>query len=154
MPAVARPWVRFEIESVSLAHHRFQAGVGIWRGASGQHPVVDVPAGDGACCRIQQHLGGAESMRARSQWPENPVAVAAALAEALDFHMPVITGAVTAAIQFDHPLRGLSGTMGEQQQLNPIGSWCRHREIHPASGDAAAQGPGRAWMDGAQGSLS
>ncbi len=93
-------------------------------------------------------------MRTRRQRSENAVAVAAALTEAFNLHMPVITGAVTAAIQFDHPLRGLGGTIGEQQQLNAIGGRCCYREVHPASGEAAAEGPGRAWMDGAHGSLA
>ena len=71
---------------------------------SGQHPVVDVPAADGAGGGVEQHLRRLKAVAPRCQRSEHPVAVAAALANAFQLHMPVIAGAVAASIQFDHPL--------------------------------------------------
>ena len=95
-----------EIEAVPFGHHCFQAGVGVRGWAGGQHPVVDVPAADGTGCRVHQHLGGLEAVAPRCQGAEHPVAVAAAFADPLQLHMPVVAGAVAAGIEFNHPLRG------------------------------------------------
>ena len=87
------------------------------------------------------------SLRERS---EHPVAVAAARLQSLDFHMPVIAGAVVAVIQIDQLLRAAGLARGENQQFHPIGAGGRHGEIHAMGGDAAAQRPGLAAPDRAQ----
>ena len=151
LPAVAGPGMVLEIEAVPFGHHPLQAGVGVRGWAGGQHPVVDVPAADGTGCRIQQHLGGLKAVAPWRQRSEHPVAVAAALANPFQLHMPVVAGAVAAGIQFNHPLRCRRRRRLEDQQLDPGRRRCRHREIHAPRSDAAAEGPGRARMDAAQG---
>ena len=151
LPAVTGSRVRLKIEVVPFRHHRFEAGVGVRPWTGGQIALVDVPAGDGAGSGIKQHLGWLKAMAPGGQRSEDPVAVATPLSQAFHLHMPVITGAVAEAIEFDHPPWRRGGAVREQQQLNPVRSGGRHREIHPAGGATAAQGPGAAGMNAAQG---
>ena len=104
LPAVAGPWMALKIKGLPLGHHRLEAGMGVRGWPGGQHPVVDVPAADGAGGGVDQHLRRLKAVAPGCQRPEHPVAVAAALANAFQLHMPVIAGAVAAGIQFDHPL--------------------------------------------------
>ena len=82
---------------------------------------------------------------------KHSVAVAAALVESLDFDMPVIPRPMSSSIKLDHPFRCPITAMAIQQQLDAIRSWGGQGEIHPSRCCAAAQGPGPAGMNAAQG---
>ena len=142
LPAVAGAWVGLEVETIPFGHHPLQAGVGVGAGAGGQVAVVDVPAGNGAGCGIEQHLGGLKAMAAGHPRAEHPIAVAAPLAQTLHFHVPVLTGAVAEAVQFDHLRRCRGRTVAEQQQFDPVSSGGRYREIHTSGCATAAERPG------------
>ena len=90
-------------------------------------------------------------MASRGKRAKHSVAVAAALAESLDFNMPVIARPMSSSIKLDHPFRGAITAMAIQQQLDAIRSWGGQGEIHPSRSCAAAQGPGPAGMNAAQG---
>ena len=82
---------------------------------------------------------------------KHSVAVAAALVESLDFDVPVIPRPMSSSIKLDHPFRGPITAIAIQQQLDPIRSWGCQGEIHSSTCCTAAQGPGLAGMNAAQG---
>ena len=90
-------------------------------------------------------------MASRGKGAKHSVAVAAALVESLDFDVPVIPRPMSSSIKLDHPFRGPITAMAIQQQLDAIRSWGGQGEIHPSRCCAAAQGPGPAGMNAAQG---
>ena len=59
-------------------------------------------------------------MGTRFQGPENPVSVAASFALPLQFHMPVITGAMTSLVEFDKVIGGPGAAVRKKQQLQPV----------------------------------
>ena len=142
LPAVARSGGRREIEAVTLGDHTLQAGGGVWCGAEGIDPPVDIPAGDGTGAGIEQQFGGVEAVAAGLQRAEHPIGVATPDADPFDLHMPVLAGAVVLAIEIHHLHRFRRAAVGEQQQLHPGGQWCRQGEIHPTRRGRCPQGPG------------
>ena len=90
-------------------------------------------------------------MASRGEGAKHSVAVAAALVEPLHFDMPVIPRSMSSTIELDHPFRCPITAMAIQQQLDAIRSWGGQGEIHPSRCCAAAQGPGPAGMNAAQG---
>ena len=151
LPAVAGAGVGLQIEQVPFGHHPLQAGMGVGTRSGGQVALVDVPPRNGAGCGIKQHLGGLKTVAAGRSRAEDPIAVAASLPQTLHLHVPVVTGAVDQAVQFDHPRRRRGGAVDEQQQFDPVGGGGRHGKIHSPGGATAAQGPGASRMNAAQG---
>ena len=141
LPAVAGAGGCGEIEAIPLGHHALEAGGGVGYGPHRRAPFIPIPAADRPGTGIEQHLGGVEAVAAALQGAEHPVAVAAAQADPLHLHMPVVAGTVP-PVQLDH-LLGFSGApIGEEQQLHPGGQGGHHREIHTGRGDRGAQGRG------------
>ncbi len=95
---MARPGVSIKVKQVSFGDDCLQTGMGIRRSTCGKHTIVDIPAGNGSGCWIQQHLRRAEAVGPRREWTEGSVAIATSLAKPFDLDMPVVTGAVTTAV--------------------------------------------------------
>ena len=141
LPAVAGSGGVAEIKAVALSYHSLEAVAGVGCRPNGAATLVALPAGDRSGARVEQHLGRIKAMAARLQRPKCPVAVAAAQAQTLHLHMPVISRAVP-LVQFHHPRWLARLTVGEQQQLDPGGQRGHHRKVDTSAGEACPQRPG------------
>ena len=88
-------------------------------------------------------------MAAGLQGAKDPIAVAAAKAHALHFHVPVVGSAVV-QVELHHPLGFQGFAVAKQQEFHPGGQGGNDREIHPPLGGGGPQGPGATEMDGGQ----
>ena len=105
--------------------------------ACGKASLVGLPAADRTSTGIEQHFGWKETMASGTHWSMHSVAVAAANADPLHLHMPVVAAAMLLIQANDLIWLGCIAS-GKQQQLNFGGLGCRHRKIHTAFDQAAA----------------
>jgi len=88
-------------------------------------------------------------MAAGLQGTKDPIAVAAAKAHTLHFHVPVV-GRAMVHVEFHHPFGFQGFGVTKQQEFHPGGQGGYDRKIHPPLGGAGPQGPGATKMNGGQ----